>query len=231
MYVFVSRKAKHIAVISLFALFLIISFISLNTTDSGSRSAALVLPVSRFDTEAQIYTIIAIADEETSLKNVTVFAQICRGLGIVPTVFAETDTIKKLENVIKDINGFKYEFGLICDNTDGMTRSQMLKLMALKNDEFYNVVGRHSLCCYINGTNSQYAADVMASYGQYGISHSVCAGKSEGSIRSGDIVAVELSSENSVYDLVSLVTEAASKGLKAVPMKEYILEYESLSES
>ena len=228
---FVSRKAKRVIAFAFLISVLLISVLRFVSDSADDKAVFLVSPVSRFDTDSEIYTVIAIADESTSLKTAAVFAQICRGLGIEPTFFGGTETIKRIKDVVGEIRDFRYEFGIICENTSGMTRSQMLKYLAQKNDDYYSVVGKHSICCYINGTNSRYASDVMASYGQYGISYSVLAGEKGDFIRNGDIAAVKLSSETSVYDLVSLVTEAASKGLKAVPMKEYILEYESLSES
>ncbi len=232
MRIIVTKKGK-LRIIESLSVIILLTFIIIAGTEKKKENMPVMSssPISCFESSTPIYTVIGVADKETTVKNLILFAEICNGFGVKPAVFAENDQIKRIIGVFSQIDGFECDYGIICENTEGMSRSEFLKYLALQNDEFYLTVGKHALCCYINGTNSLYSSDVMASYGQYGIRYSICAGNNDAAVKKGDIAAVMLSDETSVYELVSLITQGSSDGLKAVPIKEYIAEYESFTES
>ena len=231
MRIIITRKSKQRIVFIVFVVLILTFTASCLKRNKKEIPVISSSPISRLETDSPLYTVIGIADSDTSSKSLTLFGEICSGFGITPTVFAETGELKRIMNVFSEINGFDCDYGIICENTSGMTRSEFLTYLALLNDRFYGITGTHSLCCYINGTNSLYSLDVMASYGQYGVSYSVSAGEKSSSLKKGDIVAVILSDEASVYGFASLASNGVLLGLNPVSMKEYIKEYEYLSES
>lgn len=226
----ISAKAKRKLVLTFVVLVVIAVLICVSSAGSGDVPVSAFSPISRIDTPSPIYTIIAVTENKMNAETLEIFAGICVGFGIEPTVFTRTDNIGTTDGVLSTVGGFSYEYGLLCENTEKMSRSSFMKYLALGNDEFYRVCGKHSACVYINGAGSPYASEVMASYGQYGITYSVFSGRSD-SVRNGDIIAVDITDKDSVYGLVELLSRAASVGLKCVPMKEYIREYESIAES
>ncbi len=226
----ISAKAKRWLALSFVVTAVIVVLICVSSAGNGDVPASAFSTISHIDTPAPIYTVIAVTENKTNAETLEIFAGICVGFGIEPTVFTSTDSIGRTDGVLSEVDGFSYEYGLLCENTEKMSRSAFMKYLALGNDEFYRVCGKHSACVYINGANSPYASEVMASYGQYGMTYSVFSGKSD-SVRNGDIIAVDISDKNSVYGLVDLLSRAAKNGLECVPMKEYIREYESIAES
>ncbi|MDD4124104.1 MAG: hypothetical protein PHW77_00025 [Eubacteriales bacterium] len=189
-------------------------------------------PISYIAGDCDIFTVIAVITGNETKSNIMLFMEVCGGFNIDAVFFMSTEYMDKSGDIVEKIYSEGHTVGLLCNATSKLTRSGFMKFLANRNDEFYAQTGRYPKYCYITGTPCQYASEVINAYGQYYVSHSAEITENRDQvIKNGYIVAVDLTGNDGVYAFVRAVSQALDSKLKAVSMKEFMKEYESIHES
>ena len=189
-------------------------------------------PISYIAEDCDIYTVIVILTGKETKNNINIFMEICGGFDIEAVFFMTTEYMDKNASLVEKIYSEGHTVGLVCRETSKLTRSGFMKYLARCNDEFYSLTGRYPKYCYIEGSPSPYAPEVINAYGQYYVSYGVeITREKDKQIKNGFIVAVNLTESDGSYAFARAVSGALEAKLKAVNMKEFIKTYEQLQES
>ncbi|MDL2287023.1 hypothetical protein LJB90_00430 [Eubacteriales bacterium OttesenSCG-928-G02] len=218
-----SNKIKAFIILLLLTVAFVITAIYARSNESDLPQK-IVSAISYINTTEKIYTVTVNLHGNEDRESLDLFIDVCRGFNITPLYFIKNTWFIKNSGSI-DLIKSSGNLALYCDELSKLNRNEVMKYVAEQNDNFYKHTETYPKYVRESNNDNPFLGEILNAYRQYYISANLEAG-TEKSIKPGDILVVELSSRDSVYSFIKMVSQALAENITAVEMKDFIKEYE-----
>ena len=211
----IGRK-KHRTFTAVTVVFLAAMLIIALSAAMVSKRESGGLQTAKRSEEAGVYAVICVGFAQGEVYELE--KELFEGFGIRATFFVTSRGLETDAQKAKEMISFGNALGVYCENADGMSRYELLRLLALENDAFYEFCGRRPRFCLTDGSYPSYAAEAAYIYGQKAVSYSVKILTGDEIIKNGDVVLCAAESKDALYAFARAVSRAASNGLMPVTL-------------
>ena len=175
-------------------------------------------PISSVSERNDVYSLTVNVHSGESLDELLRFAKLC-GESNIPICFFFSKSFYSLNGESAKQIAKLHEVGLLIEeDTEYMSRTEMLRYLAKANESFYEHVGKYPR--YVRSTKKAYGflPHVLDAYGQYGIASL----DASAPVTNGSIVDLGRMDGTTSSRVIALVTEAAKNGLEARSLRDIL---------